>query len=175
MYLRFRYNMRMKAAKPIVKDVSGAMLENNAAIIRQAFGTVADELGLTVENCPRFPAFATPENLEELRARGAVFYGLFVDGHQAGFVAVEQESDGAYYMKRLAVLPECRHGGYGRELINYVIDHVRKKGIQKLSIAIVNEQAVLKNWYQEMGFKEVSIKEFEHLPFRVCFMEMDLK
>jgi N-acetylglutamate synthase-like GNAT family acetyltransferase len=88
---------------------------------------------------------------------------------------VEQESDGAYYMKRLAVLPECRHGGYGRELINYVIDHVRKKGIQKLSIAIVNEQAVLKNWYQEMGFKEVSIKEFEHLPFRVCFMEMDLK
>jgi hypothetical protein len=56
--------MRMKAAKPIVKDVSGAMLENNAAIIRQAFGTVADELGLTVENCPRFPAFATPKTLK---------------------------------------------------------------------------------------------------------------
>lgn len=161
----------MKNAKPVIKDISGATLENNAAIVRQAFGTVADELGLNVENCPRFPAFATTENLEELRARGAVFYGLFVDGFQAGFVAVEQESDGAYYMKRLAVLPEYRHGGYGRELISCVIEHVKKKGSRKLSIAIVNEQTVLKNWYKDMGFSEVSIKEFEQLPFRVCFME----
>jgi ribosomal protein S18 acetylase RimI-like enzyme len=155
-------------------DVTGASLEENAVIVRKAFGTVAVDLGLTTDNSPMYPAFTTAERLGELRTRGAVFFGLFIDGVAAGFVAVEKENDGKYYMKRLAVLPEYRHGGYGKKLVDHVIDYVKGRGSRKLYIAIVNEQTVLKEWYRGMGFRETSMKSFEHLPFTVCFMEMDI-
>lgn len=164
----------MNELKLKIEEITDGNLENNVEIIRRSFQTVADELGFTIENCSVYPAFTTPEKLEELKTRSAVFFGLFVDGHQVGFVAVEKEKDGKYYMKRLAVLPEYRHGGIGRKLINFVIDYVKNAGSRTLSIAIVNEQAVLKQWYKEMGFREISIKEFEHLPFTVCFMEMGI-
>ncbi len=162
----------MAIVQRVIKDVTGDSLEANADIIRKSFGTVVDELSLTVENCPVYPAFTTVERLGELRSRGAEFFGLFIDGVPAGFAAVEKENDGKYYMKRLAVLPEYRHGGCGKELVNYTIDHVQNKGIEKLYIAIVNEQTVLKDWYQGMGFRETSVKTFERLPFTVCFMEL---
>jgi ribosomal protein S18 acetylase RimI-like enzyme len=158
----------------IIRDVTGASLEANAAIIRRAFGTVAAELGLTEANAPVYPAFTTAERLGELRSRGAVFFGLFIGGVQVGFVAVEEEKDGKYYMKRLAVLPEYRHGGYGKKLVDFVIDFVKGRGSRKLHIAIVNEQAILKAWYQGLGFRETSVRTFERLPFSVCFLELDI-
>ncbi len=102
------------------------------------------------------------------------FFGLFVGNRQVGFIAVEKESDGAYRMKRLAVLPEYRHEGFGRELVKCSIDYLRNKGVRNLLIGMVNEQTVLKEWYKGMGFREISVKEFEHLPFKVCFMEMGI-
>jgi ribosomal protein S18 acetylase RimI-like enzyme len=157
-----------------IRDVTGSSLEENAAIVRKAFGTVAAELGLGPDNAPMYPAFTSAANLGELRTRGVVFFGLFVDGVQAGFVAVEKENDGKYYMKRLAVLSEYRHGGYGKELVDYAIDYVKSRSSRKLYIALVNEQAVLKEWYRGMGFRETSVRTFEHLPFRVCFMELNI-
>jgi N-acetylglutamate synthase-like GNAT family acetyltransferase len=144
------------------------------AIIRRAFGTVAEAMGIKEETTPFFPAFMTKEKLGETRGKGAIFWGLFVDGKQAGFVAVEKEKDSKYFMKRLAVLPEYRHGGNGRNLVNAAIDYVKKQGAKKLHIAMVNEEKVLKDWYLAMGFKESSVQKFEHLPFSVCFMELDV-
>jgi N-acetylglutamate synthase-like GNAT family acetyltransferase len=164
----------MEVAQKTIKEITGASLDDSLRIIRSAFGKVAGELGITMENAPRFPAFITYERLEEMKAGGAVFFGTFVNGSQAGVVALEKEATGEYYMKRLAILPEYWHGGMGRELVNYVIDHVRRLGVKKLYIAMVNEQAVLKSWYQGIGFKEIAVKKFEHLPFNVCFMEMDI-
>ena len=158
-----------------ILEITDNALDTSVEIIQRAFGTVADEMGLTVENCPVYPAFTTIEKLEEMRERGGIFFGLFVDGVQSGFVAIEKERDNQYYLKRLAVLPEYRHGGFGRELVAFIIDHVKNRGISKLCIAIVNEQTVLKDWYKGMGFRETSVREFERLPFTVCFMEMDIK
>jgi len=160
--------------KKEIREITGEKLDKSVAIIQRAFGTVADEMGYTEALVPVFPAFTTIEKLKELKARGAVFFGLFVDGKQVGFVAVEKENDGKYYMKRLAVPPELRHRGYGRELVNHVIEYVRNKGHQKLHITIVDENPVLKNWYLGMGFKETLVRKFEHLPFNVSFMELDI-
>jgi N-acetylglutamate synthase-like GNAT family acetyltransferase len=164
----------MEVAQKTIKELTGAALDDSVQIIRSAFGKVAGELGITLENAPRFPAFTTLERLEEMRAGGAIFFGLFINGSQAGVVALEKEATGAYYLKRLAVRPEYWHGGLGRELVDYVIDYVRKLGINKLYLGMVNEQAGLKSWYQGMGFRETAVKKFEHLPFNVCFMELDI-
>lgn len=160
--------------KKTIREVTDDALDNNVEIIRCAFGTVAVELKLTRENCPTHPSFITISQLSELRIKGLKFFGLFAGDRQVGFVAVEKASDTIYYMEKLAVLPEYRHKGYGRELVRFVIDYVRNHGGKKLSIGIIDKQTVLKNWYKEMGFKEIAAKEFEHLPFTVCFLDMEI-
>jgi ribosomal protein S18 acetylase RimI-like enzyme len=157
-----------------IRIITGDPLEPSVEIIRRAFGTVAEEMGIKEDKTPTFPAFMTEKRLGETRQKGAVFWGLFINGRQAGFVAVEKEPDGKYWMKRLAVLPEFRHGGNGKALVTAAVDYVRAQGEQKLYIALVNEEKVLKDWYLAMGFRETSIQKFPHLPFNVAFMELEI-
>ena len=74
-------------------------------------------------------------------------------------------------MERLAVLPSYRHRGIGRALMDFAFEAVKKHGGKKVSIGIINENRVLKNWYMEYGFVETGTRVFRHLPFEVCFME----
>jgi ribosomal protein S18 acetylase RimI-like enzyme len=158
-----------------IREITGENLDKSVNIIRRAFGTVAEEMGYTEALVSAFPAFTTVEKLNVLKSRGAVFFGGFIDGKQAGFAALEKEPDGKYYIKRISVLPEYRHSGLGRALVNHVIGYVRNKGETKLHLTMADENPVLRNWYLGMGFKETSIKKFEHLPFYVSFMERDIR
>jgi ribosomal protein S18 acetylase RimI-like enzyme len=158
-----------------IREITGDNLDESVQIIRRAFGTVAVELGLTKKNCPDHPAFITYEQLSQLKLKGLRFFGLFVNNRQIGFVAVEKVDDTLYYLEKLAVLPGYRHQGHGRELVKFVIDHVKNKGGEKLSLGMIDKHTVLKNWYKEIGFREISTKEFEHLPFTVCFMDFEIK
>jgi diamine N-acetyltransferase len=45
---------------------------------------------------------------------------------------------------------------------------------RQVSIGIIDDHTVLKNWYLGLEFKETNTKQFAHLPFTVCFMEMDI-
>ena len=113
------------------------------------------------------------EKLKELRDRETVFWGLFEGEIQIGFVALEKENDGKYWMKRLAVLPEYRHGGSGKALVNAVIAYVRKLGETKLYIGTVYDETVLINWYLSQGFKLTQTFKVPDLVFTVAFMELD--
>lgn len=160
--------------KQDIRIITGEPLETSVAIIRTSFATVAQEMDFTEQNAPRYTAFITLERLEELRQKQSVFWGLFDDEKQVGFVAVELENDGKYWMKRLAVLPEYRHGGSGRALVNTVIDYVRSLGENKLHIGTVYEEKVLIDWYLAMGFKLTQTFTVFNLPFTVAFMELDI-
>lgn len=98
-------------------------------------------------------------------------YGAYLDGQRVGFVAVERADDDRWYMERLAVLPEYRHKGIGRTLMDFVFETVRQRGGKKVSIGIINENRVLKKWYIDYGFVETGTRAFSHLPFEVCFLE----
>jgi diamine N-acetyltransferase len=158
-----------------IRVITNEPLEPNVTLIRRSFATVAAEMGITEKNAPRFTAFITKERLEETRRQGGIFWGLFIGGKQAGFIAVEKEPDNKYWMKRLAVLPEYRHGGSGRALVDTVINYVRGLGEEKLYLGMVNEETVLKNWYLAMGLKVTAIlNDIPNLPFTVALMELDL-
>ena len=157
-----------------IREITGDSLETSADIIREAFGTVTGELGITEENCPRFPAYHTVTRCNEMRDRGAKFFGAFVDGRQVGIILVEREEDGRYFAKRLAVLPENWHQGLGEKLMARAIDCIREYGVGKVNIAIVNEHGVLKDWYLGMGFREVEVKKIDFLPFNVGFLEKEI-
>jgi len=146
-------------------------LRNGARVIRNAFKTVALEFNLTRENNPTHPSFMTTGRLREDRNRGVRFFGLFPEDGQIGFIAIERADAALYYVERLAVLPEYRHRGYGQRLMEFAFEYIRANDGTKVSIGIINEQIILKNWYKGLGFEETSTREFAHLPFAVCFME----
>lgn len=159
---------------PSIRPIDGdADLTPSCEVIRASFATVAADLGLTRENCPSHPAFITTDSLAAARARGVAFFGLFLGAKQAGFIAVERVDDRLYYIERLAVLPAHRHQGFGRMLMDFAFGHIREHGGKRVSIGIIDENCVLKEWYLAYGFIETGTKRFEHLPFTVCFMEMD--
>jgi ribosomal protein S18 acetylase RimI-like enzyme len=148
-------------------------LENSVAVIRGSFETVAVEFGLNELNCPTHPSLMTIDKLLELEKKANLF-GLFLADVQAGFVAIERADETLYYMDKLAVLPEYRHKGYGKKLVEFVFDYVKNSHGGKVALGMIDESAVLKNWYQKLGFQETGTKNFEHLPFTVCFMEKSL-
>ena len=156
----------------VITDVSG--LRRSVAVIRESFKAVADEFGLTEENCPTNPAFITLERLEKLREKGAEFFGLYEDGEQIGFVALEKAEGGVHYLEKLAVVPGHRHKGHGKNLVDFACDYTAAAYGTAVSIGIMDNHTLLKDWYKTLGFIESGTKRFEHLPFAVCFMEKRL-
>jgi diamine N-acetyltransferase len=157
--------------KEIISDYE---LKESVKVIGNSFITVANEFCLTEENCPTNPAFISYKKLKELSEKGIMMFGLFCDDKQSGFVAIEKSDNGMYYLEKLAVLPEYRHKGFGKKLLRFVFDYVKRENGQKVCIGIINENIVLKNWYKDNGFAETHIRKYDHLPFLVCFMEKTL-
>lgn len=157
-----------------IKEVEDELFENCAEVIRRSFMTVAKEFGLTKENSPTNGAFIEKERLLEEKARGQFMYGLFQGEQLVGYMQLEKNREELYYLQKVAVLPEFRHQGYGRKLLDFAKEQVLKKGGSKISIGIVEENTVLKNWYLDYGFIATGTKKFEHLPFTVGFMELPL-
>ena len=158
----------------IEEIIDGDTLRQSVAVIREAFEGVAAEFGLTRESCPTNPAFITRERLEALREKGVCFFGLYKGGRQIGFAAIEKADNGVFYLEKLAVLPEHRHKGYGKELVDFVCEHAAAEGGKVVSIGIMDYYGLLKKWYKGLGFAETGTKQFRHLPFTVCFMEKRL-
>ncbi len=145
-------------------------------VIAGSFITVATEFSLTRENAPTNPAFATPESLAEYLEKDVEIF-LAENGREiVGCIAIEKSHiDGiSLFIERLGVLPEFRHRGIGRKLLDRALEEIKSRGGKSAGIGIINENTVLKNWYINCGFRETGTKVFQHLPFTVCFMKIDL-
>jgi GNAT superfamily N-acetyltransferase len=158
-----------------IREITDGPLDTGHAVIREAFGAVNEKLGITRENCPRFPSFRSLDELVEQRDRGARFFGAFVDGRQVGVVLVEREDDGRYFARRLAVLPAYWRRGIGEALMARAVACVRESGGAVIHIGIVYENTVLKNWYLSLGFRETGTETFPGLPFTVGFLEKEIQ
>ena len=152
-------------------------LVESVQVIRTSFLTVADCFNLTIENAPTNPAFITFERLKELKNKELKLYGLYnkPNNKQIGFIAIEKANNSLYYMEKLCILPQFRHNGFGKKIIDFVFNYVKKNDGDKVSIGIINENKILKKYYIKNGFIETDLKKFKHLPFTVCFMEKMLK
>ncbi|HHU51217.1 MAG TPA: GNAT family N-acetyltransferase [Firmicutes bacterium] len=157
--------------KQISKD---AELKECVDVIRASFLTVAKEFNLTMENAPTNPAFIKFDALLKMREKGIAMFAVLHADTQIGFVAIKKANEDTYYMEKLAVLPEFRHRGYGRMIMDFVSDFVRKNGGKRIGIGIINENTVLKQWYENYGFREIERKKFQHLPFTVCLMSKEI-
>ena len=143
-------------------------------VIRASFITVAKEFDLTEENCPRHTAFSTTvEELQKHLNWGWLMYGLYEGERLAGYVSLSKsrETEGEYELHNIGVLPEFRHKGYGKELIEFCKNKVKEIGGNKITLGMIEENIRLKNWYMQNGFVHTGTKKFDGFPFTAGFME----
>lgn len=145
-------------------------------IIQKSFGTVAEQLGLTKENCPSHTSFIEKDRLQrDYDRKDAMFLLLEEFPFKAvGYFSLHRESDTDVELNHVAVLPEMRHFGYGKLILDTAKTHAKEQGYKRMNIGIVEESTLLKNWYLKNGFVHDGTKKFDSLPFTVGFMHFDL-
>lgn len=157
-----------------IYEVSVNELDQCADVIRRGFGTVAEEFGLTTDNCASNGAFIKTERLLDDKEKGNQMYAIFVDDMIAGFMQLEKKSDDEFILEKLAVLPEYRHRGFGTKLFEHAMKTVREMHGQKILIGIIEENTVLKDWYLANGCTHVGTMKYDRLPFTVGFLEIEI-
>ncbi|MDD3364145.1 MAG: GNAT family N-acetyltransferase [Syntrophomonas sp.] len=158
----------------IKKIINEAELSNSVNIVRDSFITVANEYELTRENARTNAAFIEFEDLLKMKEKDVHIFGVYKDEIQIGFFTIEKNDNNLYYLNKLAVLPYYRHNGYGGKILDFVFNDVKQAGGGIISIGIINNNLVLKNWYIKHGFAETAIKKYPQLPFEVCLMEKEV-
>jgi ribosomal protein S18 acetylase RimI-like enzyme len=154
-----------------ISSLSSDHLPMYAEIIRRSFATVAQEFGWTKDNCPGHTSFITDERLASKIKNGYYPFGYFTNGKLIGFASLTDLGGNTYEMNDVAILPEYRHSGYGRSLLDFCKEKVCELGGIKIIISIIEENAALKGWYTVNGFNHTGTKQFDHLPFTVGYME----
>ena len=164
---------RAEHEREIIRYMSMEEIPKCVSVVRNAFLTVANELGFTQENAPRFTAFATDEGrfgyqfCKEKRPMFVYMIGDKIVGYYS--LAFLNETDAE--LNNLAVLPEYRHKGIGRKLLGDCFEKARESGRVKLKIGIVEENRVLRKWYENNGFEHTGTKKFDFFPFTCGYME----
>jgi N-acetylglutamate synthase-like GNAT family acetyltransferase len=153
-----------------IRQAAEADISRLVEIIRNAFFDVAVRFGLTEANCPKHPSNCQAGWIEQALANGARYFLLESDRLSYGCVALEQAGPEVCYLERLAVLPALQGRGYGRALVDHVLEEARLSGTRQVDIGIIAQHFELKEWYKRIGFLEQRTAYFPHLPFEVLFM-----
>ncbi|MBR1674143.1 MAG: GNAT family N-acetyltransferase [Eubacterium sp.] len=160
----------------MIREMKREEIPECVAIIRKSFQTVADQFGFTEENCPRFTAFAT--NVDRLNYWvDKEHRGMFVfedEGVLCGFFSLLYQEGNECELGSLSVLPEHRHKGIGRMFLDHACKVAREKNIERINISIVEENQVLRRWYESYGAIHIGTKKFDFFPFTSGYMKIEL-
>lgn len=160
----------------MIKSINITDIPECVKVIRESFSTVAQEFNITEENAPRFTAFATTEQrlnwqlLEEKRLMCA----FYEDEKIVGYYSLLQQENGECELNNLAVLPAYRHKGIGEALLRDAFKVAKERNCSKINIGIVEENQVLRKWYEEFEFVHTGTQKFDFFPFTCGYMEKEL-
>ncbi|MBQ8404438.1 MAG: GNAT family N-acetyltransferase [Clostridia bacterium] len=145
-------------------------------VIRNSFFTVANEFGFTAENAPRFTAFATTEQRLswQLNKEQRPMYAFVVDNRIIGYYSLALQENKECELNNLCVLPQFRHRGIGEKLLLHSFETAKNLGCSKMNIGIVEENKILKKWYESFGFTHIGTQKFDFFPFTCGYMERTL-
>lgn len=90
--------------------------------------------------------------IHELTNSNGKFLVALLDGQTAGYGAIWFVVDEAH-ITTLAIAPEQRHNGYGRRLVEALLDEAREQGMTcaTLEVRAGNEHAI--HLYESLGFQ----------------------
>ena len=95
-------------------------------------------------------------------------------GEIIGYYSLLLQDNHECELNNLCVLPEYRHKHIGTDLLIDAYSKARSKGCTKINIGIVEENAVLRKWYEDNGFVHAGTKNFYFFPFTCGYMEIFL-
>ena len=75
-----------------------------------------------------------------------------------------------YFIERLATLPEYRHKGIGKILMEYIEKKIKENNGKIIEIHVVDENKRLIEWYKKLNYKEIRVDEIKTLPFNSYVM-----
>ncbi len=154
-----------------IKSVGMLDISVCVAVIKESFRTVADEFGFTEENAPRFTAFAMNEDrlLFHYNVEKRPMYKCVENGRIIGYYSL-LINHAECELNNLCVLPDFRHRGLGKELLEDAFKKAKKAGCAVMKIGIVEENTVLKKWYESFGFKHTGSEKYDFFPFTCGYM-----
>lgn len=160
----------------MIKAVDKKDIAECVKVIRESFFTIADEFGITIENVPRFTAFAISEEnlIGQLIVEGRPMYAYWKNGDIVGYYSLLLEDNNSCELNNLCVSPEYRHKGIGEELLKSAFKVAKESGYIKMKIGIIEENNVLRKWYEKFGFVHIGTQKFAFFPFTCGYMEKDL-
>jgi len=94
-----------------------------------------------------------PEEIEMDAEDQRAFHALaIIDGNAVGCGRMLEHGDGEVKIGRMAVLPEFRKTGIGAEILRFLIERARGRGLRK---AILHAQLTAEGFYLNEGFNPV--------------------
>lgn len=169
---RLSENTKQENIHPVYKND----LKECVEVIRSSFKTVADELGFTEKEAPRFTAFAT--TLERLlyhyEQEKKPMFAYWKDERIVGYYSLLKQNGRECELNNLCVLKEYRHNNIGKELLEHAFSEAEKMGCCQVNIGIVEENVKLRDWYEENGAKHVRTEKYEFFPFTCGYMRKEL-
>ncbi len=162
----------------MIKEIDKSEIAECVNVIRKSFQTVADEFGFTVENAPRFTAFATTEErlfyqLEYGHRLMVAYYGDG-NGRILGYYSLMFLENSECELSNLCVMPEFRHKKIGEALLEDAVIRAKNSDCKKMKIGIVEENKKLRKWYEAHGFIHTHAEKFDFFPFTCGYMEREL-
>lgn len=160
----------------MIKEIDKNDIEQCVDVIRKSFSTVASDFGFTEENAPRFTAFATTaERLDwQLTDEHRLMYAYYENDRIIGYYSLLPQDNHECELNNLCVLPDYRHKKLGETLLASAFDNARDMHCKKMNIGIVEENQILRKWYESHGFIHTGTKKFDFFPFTCGYMVKDL-
>lgn len=160
----------------MIKKVKASDIPECVSVIKDSFLTVANELGFTAESAPRFTAFSVTEDrlLWQMNSEHRPMYAFYDSGNIVGYYSLMLQENNECELNNLCVLPSYRHRGIGEELLKRAFDEAVKLGCAKINIGIVEENTVLRKWYEAYGFVHIKTEKYDFFPFTCGYMEKSL-
>ena len=160
----------------MIKSISEKDVAECVKVIRESFCTVAEEFGFTEENAPRFTAFATTkERLNwQLRGEHRPMYAFYDADNIVGYYSLMLKDNKECELNNLCVIPSHRHKKIGEKLLEHAFEMAKEFGCSKMNIGIVEENIVLRKWYEKFGFVHIGTQKFDFFPFTCGYMEKQL-
>ena len=160
----------------MIKQIDKNDVAECVKVIRESFITVADDFGFTVENAPRFTAFATTEErlYWHLNKEKRLMFAFYDNGKIVGYYSLLLQDNNECELNNLCVIPAYRHKEIGRKLLNHSFKIARELNCNKINISLVEENIVLKKWYESFGFVHIGTEKFDFFPFTCGYFEKNL-
>ena len=160
----------------MIRAVKREELSACADLISKSFQTVADEFGFTRENAQRFTAFATTEErlLWYMNGEHRLMYMYEENDKPCGYYSLLFKDKDECELGSLSVLPEYRHRGIGGELLQHAMKTAREQSCTVMNLSIVEENTVLRKWYERYGAIHTGTEKFDFFPFTCGYMKIML-